>query len=154
MHYTAHGILQARTLERVVVPFSRGPSQHRFEKDWQQSIMQAFVCVFRIFSLFLVAIWLEENVNSVREGNSPVLYMSVNPTDRIVPGMRKAVTSVLFHSFATRVDYSLPGSSVHGILQTRILEWVATPSSRESFRPRDQTHVSYVSFIGKRALYH
>ena len=30
------------------------------------------------------------------------------------------------------MDYSLPGSSVHGILQTRMLEWVAMPSSRES----------------------
>ena len=29
------------------------------------------------------------------------------------------------------MDYSLPGSSVHGILQTRILEWVAMPSSRD-----------------------
>ena len=33
------------------------------------------------------------------------------------------------------MDYSLPGSSVHGILQTRILEWVAMPSSRGSSRP-------------------
>ena len=32
---------------------------------------------------------------------------------------------------------SLPGSSVHGILQARILEWVATPSSRGSSGPRD-----------------
>ena len=30
------------------------------------------------------------------------------------------------------IDYSLPGSSAHGILQARILEWVAMPSSRES----------------------
>ena len=37
------------------------------------------------------------------------------------------------------MDCSLPGSSVHGILQARILEWVATPSSRGSSRPRDQT---------------
>ena len=29
------------------------------------------------------------------------------------------------------LDYSPPGSSVHGILQTRILEWVAMPSSRD-----------------------
>ena len=29
------------------------------------------------------------------------------------------------------LDYSLPGSSVHGILQARILEWVAMPSSRD-----------------------
>ena len=39
-------------------------------------------------------------------------------------------------------DYSLPGSSVHGILQAKILEWVAMPSSRGSFLPRDRTQVS------------
>ena len=33
------------------------------------------------------------------------------------------------------IDCSPPGSSVHGILQTRILEWVAIPFSRESFQP-------------------
>ena len=37
---------------------------------------------------------------------------------------------------------SPPGSSVHGILQARILEWVAMPSSRGSSQPRDQTRVS------------
>ena len=36
------------------------------------------------------------------------------------------------------MDYSLPGSSVHGILQATILEWVAMPSSRESSLPRDE----------------
>ena len=34
------------------------------------------------------------------------------------------------------MHYSLPGSFVHGILQARILEWVAMPSSRGSFQPR------------------
>ena len=34
-------------------------------------------------------------------------------------------------------DCSLPGSSVHVILQARILEWVAMPSSRESSQPKD-----------------
>ena len=37
---------------------------------------------------------------------------------------------------------SLPGSSVHGILQARILKWVALPSSRESSQPRNRTRVS------------
>ena len=37
------------------------------------------------------------------------------------------------------MDSSLPCSSVHGILQARILEWVAMPSSRGSFQPRDGT---------------
>ena len=49
---------------------------------------------------------------------------------------------------------SLPGSSVHGILQARILECVATPSSRGSSQPRDRTCVSYVSGIGRWVLYH
>ena len=40
------------------------------------------------------------------------------------------------------MDCSPPGFSVHGILQARILEWVAMPFSRGSSRPRDQTHVS------------
>ena len=39
-------------------------------------------------------------------------------------------------------DCSQPGSSVHGILQVRILEWVVMSSSRGSSRPRDQTQVS------------
>ena len=38
-------------------------------------------------------------------------------------------------------DCSLPGSSICGILQAAILEWVTMPSTRESFRPRDQTHI-------------
>ena len=40
------------------------------------------------------------------------------------------------------IDYSLPGSSVHGILQARILEWVAIPFSKGFSQPRDQTHIS------------
>ena len=39
------------------------------------------------------------------------------------------------------MDYSLPSSSVHGILQAKILEWVAIPFSRESSQPADQTQV-------------
>ena len=40
------------------------------------------------------------------------------------------------------LDCSPSGSSVHGILQARILEWVAVSSSKESSRPRDQTSIS------------
>ena len=52
------------------------------------------------------------------------------------------------------MDYSSSGSSVHGILQARILEWVAMPSSRGSSWPRDQACISYVPCIGRRVLYH
>ena len=39
------------------------------------------------------------------------------------------------------MDKTLPGSPVHRILQTRVLEWVITSSSRASSRPRNQTCV-------------
>ena len=42
-------------------------------------------------------------------------------------------------------DCSPPGSSVHGILQARILEWVASPSSMGSSQSRDQTQVSCIA---------
>jgi len=43
------------------------------------------------------------------------------------------------------MDCSLPGVSVHGILQARILEWVAIPFSRGSSQLRDPTLVSYIA---------
>ena len=52
------------------------------------------------------------------------------------------------------MDCSLPGSSVHGIFQARILKWVAISFSRGSSQPKDQTHVSWLSFFGRHVLYH
>ena len=46
------------------------------------------------------------------------------------------------------MDCSLPGSSIHGIFQARILEWVAIPFSRRSSWPRDWTWVSHT--VGRR----
>ena len=45
------------------------------------------------------------------------------------------------------MDFSPPGSFVHGISQARILEWVAVSFPRGSSQPRDQTRVSCVSCI-------
>ena len=50
------------------------------------------------------------------------------------------------------MDCSPPCSSVHGILQARILEWVAMPSSKVSFQPRDQTCIFWGSCIAGRFL--
>ena len=52
------------------------------------------------------------------------------------------------------MDCSPPGSSVHGIFQARILEWVAISSSRGSSRPRDRNNISCVSCTGKQIFYH
>ena len=50
--------------------------------------------------------------------------------------------SVAQSSLCDPVDYSPPGSSVHGVSQARILEWVAISSSKGSNQPKDQTPVS------------
>ena len=58
------------------------------------------------------------------------------------------VTSELAQSCPTLcdpMDCSLPGSSVRGILQARVLEWIAISFSRRSSRPRDQTRVSRIA---------
>ena len=52
------------------------------------------------------------------------------------------------------MDCSPPGSFVHGVFQTRILEWVAISSPRGSSHPRDGTHVPLISSIGRQILYH
>ena len=56
--------------------------------------------------------------------------------------------------FVTLWTITCQGSSVHGILQAKILEWVAMPSSRGSSWPRGQTQVSYVFCTDRRVLYH
>ena len=55
--------------------------------------------------------------------------------------------------FYDPMDCSQPASSVHGIFQTRILEWLVISFSRGSSKPRDQP-VSSVSWIGRQILYH
>ena len=62
----------------------------------------------------------------------------------------KSVQSFL--TLCKPLDCSPPGSSVDGILQARILEWVTMPSSGSS-GPRDQTHISHVSCFGSWVLY-
>ena len=51
------------------------------------------------------------------------------------------------------MDYSPPGSSVHGISQARILEWIAISFSRGSSQSRDWTHISCIFCIGRKILY-
>ena len=45
------------------------------------------------------------------------------------------------------MDCNLPGSSIHGLLQARTVEWVAVPSSRESSPPRDGTLIFCISRV-------
>ena len=62
--------------------------------------------------------------------------------------------SVMCNSFETPCTIAHQASSVHGIFQVRILEWVAISYSRGSSQHRGGTHVSCVSCIGRWILYH
>ena len=50
------------------------------------------------------------------------------------------------------IDCSPPGSTVHGIFQARILEWIAISYSRGSSRPKDRTLIPCISCIGRQIL--
>ena len=67
--------------------------------------------------------------------------------------MRKVLVAQLCLTLCNPVDCSPPGSCVQEILLARILEWVAMPSSKGSFWPRDLTRSSYSSCIGRQILY-
>ena len=79
------------------------------------------------------------------------ISMGVHFTARaVLHGKHKCLTGVcacvLSHvRICDPMDCSPPGSSVHVILQARILEWVAIPCLRESSPPRDQTQVSCIA---------
>ena len=111
---SVHGILQARILEWVVMPSSRGSSQPR---DWTQ--------VSGIAGKFF-AVWV------TREAQWQMKWS----------GLKVAQSCLTLCDY---MDCSLPGSSVHRILQARILEWVAVPFSRRSSQPRNSTQVSCIA---------
>ena len=77
-----------------------------------------------------------------------------NRAEKYIYACMHAKSLQLCPTLCDPMDCSLSGSSVHGIFQVRILEWVAISFSRRSSWPRDQTCNSYVSCIGRWVLYH
>ena len=74
-------------------------------------------------------------------------------TNLLRPPAAAAKMLQLYLTLCNPMDCSPPGSSVHKILQERILEWVAMPSSRGSSQSRDGTCTSCVSCFGREVLY-
>ena len=89
-------------------------------------------------------------------GNSLLISLTTWPFLEIptAPGFGKScLLAKLLQSCPTLCDpieCSLPHFTVHGIFQARILKWVAMPSLRGYFQPRDWTHVSCISCIAGR----
>ena len=72
-------------------------------------------------------------------GDLPDSGIKVNSLPAELPGKPKVKVTQLCPTLCGPMDCSLPGSSVHGILQARILEQIAIPFSRGSSWPKDQT---------------
>ena len=61
------------------------------------------------------------------------------------PALYTVLVTQSYPTLCYPMDWSPSGSTVHGILQARIQEWVAISFSRESSTPRDQTQVSRIA---------
>ena len=86
----------------------------------------------------------------IKGADQLALILKYRPYPLVLPGrpnvvMHAYVCAKLLQSCLTLcdpTDCSLPGSSVHAILQAKILEWVAIPFPRGSSQLRDRTHIS------------
>ena len=83
---------------------------------------------------------LRNSLEASLVGLEPVQGMYCHVTDGVCDVKSQLLSRVQL--FVTSVDCSPPGSSVHGILQARRLQWVAIPFSKESSQPRGQTQIS------------
>ena len=86
----------------------------------------------------------KRSFNTMVKGNKLELSFTRQETD-------SCLVAKLCQTLCVPMDYNSPGSSVHGISQARILEWVAISFSRGSSWFRDWT---WISCIGRRILYH
>ena len=141
-------------------------SQGRKESDmterliWSESIylfMKHFLSTFHVTATILgagdrddlvILSTLKELVNvlvrSVRE--IIIAVASIYGMLHFIPGACVCAKLVQYClTLCDPMDCSPPSSSVHGILLSRILEWVAVPSSRESSWPRDRIHISWIA---------
>ena len=129
--FSVRGILQARIPEWVAISFSRGSSQPRDRTQDSHTGGRRF------------------NLWATREAKCSFSTLSDAPlvTQKVKNLPAKQEWSEVAQSCPTLcdpMDCSLPGSSVHGILQARILEWVTISFSRVSSRPSDQTQVCHI----------
>ena len=155
MVYPVHGILQARILEWVAFPFSKGSSQPRDQiqvscivGDSLPAEPQGKPKNTGMGSLsFLQEGFLSQELNWGLLHCRWILYQLSyqGSPDNVITLERKSEVAQSCLTLCDPMDCSLPGSSVCGIFQAIVLEWIAISFSRGSSRPRDQTRVSCIA---------
>ena len=91
-----------------------------------------------LLSLWLSGYFLIHSFNKLFDGCQKLKYIY------LVWKKVKVLVYQLCPTLCDPMDCSLPDCFVHGILQARVLEWIAIPFSGGSFQPRDQTWVSHI----------
>ena len=127
---SVHGNLQTRIPEWAAIPFSRGSNLGLLR------CRQILYCLSHQGS---PEVFLDKLDFKFYESQEHAYC--THPLSHTVT----ATAKLLSHVLCDRMDCSLPGSSVYGILQTRILEWVSISSSRGSSQLRDQTRLSCIA---------
>ena len=134
---SVHGILQARILQWVAIPFSRESAQPRDRSQVS--------CIAGGFFTILATGEIHNTVYTVCI--APLFAWSFSLKSSEVKSSEVAQSCL---TLCDPVDCSPPGSSVHEIFQARILEWVAISFARGSSQPRDWTWVSLIA--GRRFI--
>ena len=103
-----------------------------------------FTCIF-FFSIFQVSVSISELLSKFKKKDISKIHQKGIVSGMNIIMIKNAHVLSQFSRvwLCNPMDHSPPGSSVHEILQGRILEWVAMFSSRGSSPPRDRTCVSY-----------
>ena len=110
-----------------------GPSVVGISPGWQKPFLSHMYWV-QLLSIFHVVFWFCIS-----------LGRGVSSLKLSIPSLCVCLVTQSFLTLCDPVDCSPPVSSVHEILQARILEWVAMPSSRGSSQPSNQTQVSCIA---------
>ena len=155
------GILQAWILEWVAIPSSRGSFQPR-DRTQVSHIAGRFFTIWATREAQRMSLGIQLIMKTL----NLLQYSSLLPCLPLAFSTQKCIHAnwdvVCMHAKSLQLcltlcdpmDCSPPGSSVRGILQVRILQWVGMPFSRGSSWLRDQIHLSCLSCTGKRVLYH
>ena len=168
---SVHGIFQARILEWVAISFSRGSSRPRDLTSiscigrqvlyhwvtwvspntfWPSSLIDSFYSCKSGLTYLIGNFWKNDHLGLLSTALSFILLRASSPPclNRwssylgMWGGKLKVLVAQACPTLCDPVDCSPPGSSVHEILQARILEWVVISYSQGSSTPRDRTQVS------------
>ena len=132
-----HGLLKSNY---IIYCYRNKCTKLNFLFIWLVLLKVSLLIVTLMFmrSSEIIVIWVRmfiTSLHTIQCWSSPQLSL---PSFLCVWGL----VSQLCLTLCDAMDCSPPGSSIHGIFQTRILEWVAISFSRGSSRPRDRTRVS------------